>query len=228
MIKINNLRFHYPEGDFSLAIDAFDLKVGEKVAVIGPSGCGKTTLLNLLSGIVQPDEGSIEVAGQRVDQLSDSERRNFRSRELGFVFQDFRLVEYLSVLDNIVHLYRISSALELSQSVMGRAKALAIGLGLGNKLDHLPQALSQGERQRAAICRSLLSRPRLILADEATGNLDPVNKQRILSLLFDQVAEHKASLLAVTHDHELLPLFDRVIDFADFQGLSSSHVEGES
>jgi putative ABC transport system ATP-binding protein len=231
MINIRNLAFHYPEGDFSLSIEDFQLQEGEKVAVIGPSGCGKTTLLNLVSGIVKPDAGEVHVASQRIDTLSESERRAFRSQQLGFVFQDFRLVEYLSVLDNIIHLYRISSALRLDKSVITRARVLAEELGLSDLLDKRPMELSQGERQRAAICRSLLSQPRLILADEATGNLDPMNKKRILSLLFDQVAEQQASLLAVTHDHELLPYFDRVVDFQDFHGLQSSKVlamEGQS
>jgi putative ABC transport system ATP-binding protein len=216
MIKIEGLQFHYPGGDFSLVIDSFNLQPGEKVAVIGPSGCGKTTLLNLVSGIVQPDAGKLEVAGKRIDEMSDAHRRIFRSQELGFVFQDFRLVEYLSVLDNILHLYRISSALHLNKDVIERAKALATGLGLADKLNKRPDALSQGERQRAAICRSLLTQPQLVLADEATGNLDPANKKRILTLLFDQLKERNASLLAVTHDHELLPWFDRVLDFQDF------------
>lgn len=217
MINIEALRFSYPGSDFHLSIPDFQLQSGEKVAVIGPSGCGKTTLLNLVSGIVLPNAGRIDVGGERIDILSDGERRAFRSAKLGFVFQDFRLVEYLSVLDNILHLYRISAALKLDKTVVARAQALAAKLGLADKLHKLPRALSQGERQRAAICRSLLSQPRLILADEATGNLDPANKKRILDLLFAQVDEQNASLLAVTHDHELLPYFDRVIDFQDFQ-----------
>ena len=143
-------------------------------------------------------------------------RRDFRIRNIGFVFQDFELLDYLNVLDNILHPYRITAALRLDRTVRERAEGLAERLGVGDKLKRRADDLSQGEKQRVAICRALLPGPRLILADEATGNLDPRNKARILELLFDSVAAHGATLLAVTHDHELLPRFDRVVDFGEF------------
>jgi len=120
-------------------------------------------------------------------------------------------------MDNILHPYRITRALRLDREVRTRATDLALRMGIGDKLNQNAKALSQGEQQRTAICRALLPKPGLILADEATGNLDPVNKIRILDLLFERVDEHAATLLAVTHDHELLPRFERVIDFHDFQ-----------
>jgi putative ABC transport system ATP-binding protein len=159
----------------------------------------------------------VRVAGTDIGALSDARRRDFRVRHIGFVFQDFELLDYLDVLDNILHPYRITRALRLDRTIRQRAIQLAGGLGVGDKLERHPDHLSQGEKQRVAICRALLPGPRLILADEATGNLDPRNKGRILDLLFDSVAAHGATLLAVTHDHELLPRFDRVVDFADFQ-----------
>ncbi len=121
------------------------------------------------------------------------------------------------MLDNILHPYRITRALRLDQSVRERAAELAEVMGIADKLKRHANDLSQGEKQRAAICRALLPQPKLILADEATGNLDPANKTRILNLLFDRVAAHEATLLAVTHDHELLSRFDRVIDFQDYR-----------
>jgi putative ABC transport system ATP-binding protein len=157
------------------------------------------------------------VAGTDIGALTDTRRRDFRIRNVGFVFQDFELLDYLNVLDNILHPYRITGALRLDRSVREQARRLAEGLGVGDKLARHPDHLSQGEKQRVAICRALLPGPRLILADEATGNLDPRNKGRILDLLFDSIDAHGATLLAVTHDHELLPRFDRVVDFADFQ-----------
>jgi len=217
MIQIQNLHFHYPTGEFRLHIPHFDIARGEKVAVIGPSGSGKTTLLNLLAGIATPVRGSIGVGEARVDQLGDSGRRDFRITSIGFVFQDFELLDYLNVLDNILHPYRITKALSLDGEVKARATALADEMGIGDKLKRMANDLSQGEKQRAAICRALLTRPRLILADEATGNLDPDNKERILDLLFQAVEEHDATLLAVTHDHELLKRFDRIVDFKDFR-----------
>ena len=217
MIEIEALEFHYPQGDFHLSIPQMSVVQGEKVAVIGPSGSGKTTLLNLIAGISKPQQGAVTVADQLVSSCTDARRRDFRISNIGFVFQDFELLDYLNVIDNILHPYRITRALKLTQHVQQRAIDLANGLGIGDKLKRFSGELSQGEKQRAAICRALLPQPQLILADEATGNLDPRNKGRILDLLFDNVESHGASLLAVTHDHELLPRFDRVIDFLDFR-----------
>jgi putative ABC transport system ATP-binding protein len=217
MIDIKALDFRYPAGEFRLGVPSFRLEAGEKVAVIGPSGSGKTTLLNVIAGILVPGGGSVSVGDVEVSALGDTARRDFRITSVGFVFQDFELLDYLSVLDNIVHPYRITGALKLDRKVRERARELAGKMGIGGYLDRHPDDLSQGERQRAAICRALLPHPKLILADEATGNLDPENKERILDLLFAAVGEHGASLLAVTHDHELLPRFDRVVDFHDFR-----------
>ena len=217
MIRILGLRFAYPGGEFQLDSPSFEARPGEKVAVIGPSGSGKTTLLNLVSGIVVPDRGSVRVTDVEVSALSDPNRRAFRIRHIGFVFQDFELLDYLNVMDNILHPYRITGALRLTTAVRQRARTLAERMGIGDKLARYANDLSQGEKQRVAICRALLPEPRLLLADEATGNLDPRNKRLILDLLFDNVDEHGTTLLAVTHDHELLPRFDRVVDFADYR-----------
>jgi putative ABC transport system ATP-binding protein len=217
VIEIEALEFHYPQGEFHLSIPRMSVAQGEKVAVIGPSGSGKTTLLNLIAGISCPQQGTVKVAGQTVSSFSDAGRRDFRITNIGFVFQDFELLDYLNVLDNILHPYRITRALKLTQQVQQRAIDLSNGLEIGDKLKRFSGELSQGEKQRAAICRALLPQPRIILADEATGNLDPRNKGRILDLLFENVESHGASLLAVTHDHELLPRFDRVIDFLEFR-----------
>ena len=222
MLTVESLGFAYREGGFCLRIPQFAVAAGEKVAVIGPSGSGKTTLLNLVAGIFVPDQGTVTVDEVSVNSLNDAGRRDFRISNIGFVFQDFELLDYLPVLDNILHPYRITRALQLSREVRQRALALADQMGIADKLQRYPQELSQGERQRAAICRALLPRPQLILADEATGNLDPENKERILDLLFESVDQHGATLLAVTHDHDLLPRFDRVVDFHDFrQGQSA-------
>lgn len=222
VIEIDALEFHYPQGEFHLTIPQMAVSQGEKVAVIGPSGSGKTTLLNLIAGISRPQQGTVTVAGECVSACSDARRRDFRITNIGFVFQDFELLDYLNVHDNILHPYRISRALKLNNDVQQRAIDLANGLGIGDKLKRFSGELSQGEKQRAAICRALLTQPKLILADEATGNLDPRNKGRILDLLFENVASTDASLLAVTHDHELLSRFDRVIDFLDFRAGAST------
>jgi len=218
MIQIDSLEFNYREGEFRLRVPEFAVSKSEKVAVIGPSGSGKTTLLNLIAGIITPVQGAINVDNVRVNELSDGGRRDFRITNLGFVFQDFELLNYLNVLDNILHPYRITGALSLDKEVRTRAETLAQEMGIGDKLNRYADDLSHGEKQRAAICRALLPQPKVILADEATGNLDPVNKTRILDLLFRSVEHHGATLLAVTHDHELLDRFDRTFDFMDFSG----------
>jgi len=217
MITIQNIGFYYPGGEFKLNIPEFPVAGGEKVAVIGPSGSGKTTLLNLIAGIMIPQKGTVSVNDTPVSALGDRARRDFRISNIGFVFQDFELLDYLNVLDNVLHPYRITGALKLDKAVRARALKLTREMGIGDKLKRNPNHLSQGEKQRIAICRALLPQPRLILADEATGNLDPDNKALILDLLFSAVTDHDATLLAVTHDHELLKRFDRVIDFRDFR-----------
>ena len=222
MIEIAGLSFRYPGGSFVLDIPDFRAAPGEKLAVIGPSGSGKTTLMNLIAGIAAPDAGSVQVGDTRVSELDDRRRRDFRIRNLGLVFQDFELLDYLNVLDNILLPYRITRALRLDAGVRKRAVALAESLGIADKLRRHANDLSQGEKQRVAICRALLPGPVLLLADEATGNLDPENKTLILDLLFDSVGAHGATLLAVTHDHELLPRFDRVVDFATFRSPSGT------
>ncbi|UCB56044.1 MAG: ABC transporter ATP-binding protein [Thiotrichales bacterium] len=222
MIRIEAVEFSYPQGEFSLSIPQMSVAQGEKVAVIGPSGSGKTTLLNLVAGIITPQRGKVSVADMEVSSSSDAKRRDFRISNIGFVFQDFGLLDYLNVLDNILHPYRITRALNLTREVQQRAIDLADGLGIGDRLKHHAGELSQGEQQRAAICRALLPQPGLILADEATGNLDPRNKGKILDLLFDSVDSSEATLLAVTHDHDLLSRFDRVIDFLDYRNEGAS------
>jgi putative ABC transport system ATP-binding protein len=216
MINIRQLNFKYAYGDFRLYIPTFTVNRGERIAVIGPSGSGKTTLLNLIAGILTPLEGSVRVHDTEVGGLSDRGRRDFRITTIGFVFQDFELLDYLNVIDNILHPYRITGALTLDKTVRERAVKLAEDMGISVMIKRRSTDLSQGEKQRAAICRALLPQPKLLLADEATGNLDPSNKTKILDLLFRSVDDHDATLLAVTHDHELLPRFDRVIDFRDF------------
>lgn len=217
MINIQSLTFSYATGDFHLDISDLSIARCEKVAFIGPSGSGKTTLLNLLAGILIPSNGTIQVDDVTVNELNDGGRRDYRISNIGFIFQDFGLLDYLDVLNNIIHPYRITDALKLNPDVRNRAEKLAEQMGIADKLQRYPSDLSHGERQRTAICRAMLPEPKLILADEATGNLDPKNKTHILDLLFKSVADNKATLLSVTHDHELLPNFDRVVNFQDFR-----------
>jgi len=221
MIGISDLDFRYAEGDFALRIPHFAIAPGERVAMVGASGTGKTTLLHLIAGIVTPRAGRITTAGVEVSALDERARRDFRIRHVGLVFQEFELLEYLSVLDNILLPFRINPALTLDSAVRERACALAQRVGIGDKLLRLPDRLSHGERQRAAICRALVGRPSLLLADEPTGNLDPANAARVLDILFDYAGQSGATIVTVTHDHDLLDRFGRVIDVKTLHGASA-------
>lgn len=222
MIQLKDIQFHYPQSDFNLNIESLNFKDGSKTAVIGPSGFGKTTMLNLIAGILLPEKGLIDVLGIDVSKLSDKERRNYRIQNIGFVFQDFRLVPYLNVLDNIVLPFRINAALRPDIENASHASDLANELGIGKLLKKYPSKLSHGERQRVAIARALVNQPKVILADEPTGNLDPDNKNHIKNILFKAVEKHKATLITVTHDHEMLGGFDNVIDFKNFRNKMKS------
>ena len=186
MIELSDVRFRYPQGGFSLRVPELTIAAGERAAAIGPSGSGKTTLLNLISGIEAPAAGVVTTAGSRVDDLTPSARRAFRIKNIGFVFQEFLLLEYLNVLDNILYPYRLHPDLKLDAAARAQAASLADTLGLGAHLRRRPEQLSQGERQRVAIARALVTAPKLLLADEPTGNLDPVAKQKVVNLLLEQ------------------------------------------
>ena len=215
MIDIGNVDFSYGRGDFRLRISRLEVMEGEKAALIGPSGSGKTTFLNLVSGTVLPLAGTVRVSGQDVASLSDAARREFRITHIGFVFQDFELLEYLSVLDNIVHPYRINRALQLNGEVRARARQLAAETGLSDKLRRWPDQLSQGERQRVAICRALLGEPKLLLADEPTGNLDSARGLELLELLRRIHEDHGTTMVLVTHDPTAAGFCPRVIKLRD-------------
>jgi putative ABC transport system ATP-binding protein len=213
-ISVRDLEFRYAGGPFCLRVDSLRIDAGSRVGLVGPSGSGKTTLLQLVSGIELPQQGCIEVGDLTVTDLTDAERRRFRIQRVGSVFQEFELLEYLDVLDNILLPYRIHGALELDDEVRGRAIALAESTGIGDLLHRGVRRLSQGERQRVAICRALLPEPDLLLADEPTGNLDPKSKDVVFDLLLQHASTEGATLIAATHDHGLLGRFDRVVDLA--------------
>ncbi|MFK5922777.1 MAG: ATP-binding cassette domain-containing protein [Verrucomicrobiota bacterium] len=221
MIQLSSVEFQYGEGrsgDFKIASADLKIPSTQSTALIGPSGCGKTTLLHLIAGILPARNGQILINDTRIDQLNDRQRRLFRISKIGFVFQDFALLDYLNLFDNILHPYRINASLSLTREVKDRARSLAEQMGIGEKLYRHPAQTSQGEQQRAAICRALVTQPSIILADEPTGNLDPSNKSAILDILLDHARENQAALIVATHDHDLLPSFDQVVDFPKLIG----------
>lgn len=216
MISINQLTFTYGDGTFRLRIPQLTLESGRSAVIVGPSGSGKTTLLNLIAGILPTVSGEIKVGDTRVHRLSDSERRLFRLQHVGQVFQDFQLIDYLNVLDNVLLPCRIHPSVTITATLRERARLLLNSVEMSIFEGRSVTRLSQGERQRVAICRALLLSPQIMLADEPTGNLDPMNAERIVRLLLAETARSGATLIMVTHDHSLLPHFDRVIPFDQF------------
>jgi ABC-type lipoprotein export system ATPase subunit len=218
MVIVRDLAFAYGEGGFQLRVPHFQAAAGEKVALIGPSGSGKTTFLHLLAGIRVPQSGEVSLEGKRLDAESAAACRRLRLTRMGLVFQEFELLEYLNVIDNVLIATRLSRQLLPTAARRRAAVELARQVGLEDKLLRYPGELSQGEKQRVAICRALLFDPPLLLADEPTGNLDPANKQKILQLLVAHAGQRGATLIAATHDHQLLDAFDRVLDMTALIG----------
>lgn len=212
MIQLQQLHFRYPQSTFRLNIPDLEIKEAEKIAVIGPSGCGKTTLLNLISGILVPDQGTLISCGIDLKTLNDSQRRAYRISKIGFVFQEFELIDYLNVHENILLPYFINGTLQLNESVYERARELAASMQIDQYFSSRIDRISQGERQRVAICRALLPQPQILLADEPTGNLDPANKRLIRDLLLEHATRTNATLIMVTHDDRLLDQFERTIN----------------
>ncbi len=185
----------------------FDVEAGEWIAIMGPSGSGKTTLVNILGGLETPTGGRVVVDGQDISHLSEKELTRYRSEKIGFVFQQFHLVPYLTAVENIMlaqYFHSITDEREAAEALQH--------VGLGDRLDHLPSQLSGGEQQRVAIARALINHPKLILADEPTGNLDEANEAVILDLMRKL---HKAgnTILVVTHSQTIGNLADRRVEF---------------
>lgn len=184
-----------------------ELQPAERVAVMGSSGSGKTTLLHLAAGMDTPDAGTVEVGGLRFSALPEPERTRFRARYIGLVFQDFNLIDSLTVRENIELPLWLNNRLDQRE----RIGQLADELGISKLLDRLPEKLSGGEKQRVAIARALVHEPALLLADEPTGSLDQTTAEGVLQL-FDRVTrQHGVTLLMVTHNDEAAALCDRVL-----------------
>jgi len=230
MISISQLTFTYGDGTFRLRIPQLALQSGESAVIVGPSGSGKTTLLNLIAGILSGCKGEITVGSTNVHRLNDNERRLFRLQNVGQVFQDFQLIDYLSVLDNVLLPCRIHPSVSVTKPLRERACLLLNSLEMSQFKRRSVTRLSQGERQRVAICRALLLSPQIVLADEPTGNLDPANAERIVQLLLTETERSGATLMMVTHDHSLLRHFDHVIPFDQFleRTLNADSPEGDA
>lgn len=214
LVDIHNLHFAWQGREELLSIDAFSVLTGEKVFLHGPSGTGKSTLLALLAGVLLPSQGTIVVGGQDITQMSAAKRDAWRADQLGFVFQQFNLLPWLSVMDNVLLPLRFSRARRERLQTGSKAEAgrLLRDLRLPASLWQQPAAnLSIGQQQRVAVARALLGRPPLLIADEPTSALDADTQQAFLDLLFNECAQHGSAVLFVSHDMRLSHSFDRVV-----------------
>ncbi len=216
IIQAENLTKVYGEGDTAVvALDHVNASVneGELVAVMGPSGCGKSTLLHLLGGLDRASEGRAIIDGQSLSELSDDALSQLRRRKIGFIFQFFNLVPILTSVENAA-LPLILDGMNISQA-KDKAKEMLTKVGLGNRLTSHPDELSGGQQQRVAIARALITDPKLVLADEPTGNLDSRASDEIIALLHQVASEWRHAVVMVTHDPRLAAYADRIIFLKD-------------
>ena len=210
LIEFRNLQKVYGFGNTEVrALWNVNLVIdpGEYCAIMGPSGSGKTTLLGLCAGLDRPSRGEVVLAGRRLNRLSEEELAETRSSLVGFVFQSFQLIPTLTALENVM----VPSELRGERNVRRRASELLEQVGLGDRLGHYPAQLSGGEQQRVALARAFVNQPRILFADEPTGNLDAETAENVERLLFDLNQINGATLVLVTHNSELADRTDRVI-----------------
>ena len=212
-LQVTDLHFTYPRGEASVSVRSLEVNRGETLALLGPSGAGKTTLLRVSAGILEPGRGGIVFDGADLRTLKPQARRQMRLARMGVVFQDFALMDYLTVAENLLLPLRLGAGATAEHEAI--ARGFADRLEVGRYWAKPTKQLSQGEQQRVAIARALVHEPALVLADEPTASLDGTRKMTAARLMLDDARERKAVLIMVTHDPELLPLFDRVINLEE-------------
>ncbi|MFH1709268.1 MAG: ABC transporter ATP-binding protein [Planctomycetota bacterium] len=212
IVSIRDLQVTYqvgPEPVTALAIPAWDLDEGEQVVIRGPSGSGKSTLLNVIAGLLMPARGSVTVCGHAITTMGEAARDRFRAESIAYIFQTFNLFQGYSALENVL----LAGAFGRRRVDRAAATRALEAVGLGSRLDHQPAALSIGEQQRVAIARALVKEPRLILADEPTGSLDPRHSGEVVGLLREACTAYGCALIVVSHEVAVAAAFTRQIDF---------------
>jgi putative ABC transport system ATP-binding protein len=210
--------FPLPDGTMLpiLDIPSFQVDAGEEVVIMGRSGCGKTTLLHVIAGISRPDAGRVRIDGWDTTLLSEAECDRFRAQRIGYVFQTFNLLAGFTALENVLLAMRFRGG----WIDRDRAKALLARVGLEHRMSHRPATLSVGEQQRVAVARALANRPKILLADEPTANIDQGHQQQVLDLLREACREEQVALLLVTHSPEVAQQFPRLERFDQFNRVS--------
>ncbi len=212
LISIKNLKVEYRIGAETLTVlDVPDWKVDEheQLAISGPSGSGKSTLLNVIAGLLPATSGSINVCGCELSKMGETERDHFRAANIAYIFQTFNLLQGYTALENVL----LGATFSPGKPDRGYAKELLAQVGLGKRLKHYPSEMSIGEQQRVAIARALVKKPKLILADEPTGSLDPFHAGEVIRLLRDASREHGCALMTVSHEMGIVSGFEQRVDF---------------
>jgi len=213
MLEIKKLKKSYMQGSQTIEIFEdlnFQVQKAQRVAIMGKSGSGKSTLLSLISGIIKPDDGDILLDGTSYKQLKESDINDFRASNIGFVFQNFHLVSYLNALENVMLPAKVCNIPKAKE----KATELLKSVGLEHRLDHLPSQLSGGEKQRVAIARALIHNPKIILADEPSGNLDDETGIAVMDKLFELIKNNNTTLVLVTHSKDVANRCEQILELA--------------
>jgi len=211
LLATENLTKSYRSGDRDLVVldsVSFQAEQGSRLAIMGPSGSGKTTLLGLCAGLDVPTSGTVALMGFKLNSMTEDDRAYLRNQYTGFVFQNFQLLSTLTALENVM----VPLELRGERNVGNKAKALLDRVGLGDRLHHYPSQLSGGEQQRVAIARAFITEPRVLFADEPTGNLDEEDARQVVDILFGINGESKTTLILITHNPELARQADRILE----------------
>ena len=220
-IQVSNLKFSFPNTNKQL-LNIVDLNInqGEKIFLHGPSGCGKSTFLEIVSGVLSFNQGDVVIGENSLVKMSPRQKDQFRSKNIGYIFQNFNLLPYLNIFENITLPLHLNGKIKNIKNIQSEVEAICKKLGIAELLNQNVAQLSVGQQQRVAVARALVSQPQLILADEPTSALDFDHRDKFLKLLFEICSEKKITLIFVSHDHSLKTLFDRAIAFNDINQVS--------
>ncbi len=223
LLATENLTKSYRSGDSELVVldsVSFQAEQGSRLAIMGPSGSGKTTLLGLCAGLDVPTSGTVSLMGFKLNAMNEDDRAYLRNQYTGFVFQNFQLLSTLTALENVM----VPLELRGERNVESKAKELLGRVGLGARLHHYPSQLSGGEQQRVAIARAFITEPRVLFADEPTGNLDEENARQVVDVLFGINGESKTTLILITHNPELARQADRILEMKGGRVVSDKRI----